>query len=50
MMEGASFIQQELTKVVMEEALRKRTRQLCINVIGAGRDVVSELWDFDEPV
>lgn len=49
-LDGAMFVQKELPKVRMEEALRSRTRQLCDDLNGTKHDVVSELLDFGEPI
>lgn len=48
MMENASYIQQELPRVEMSEALRSRTAEICESMVGTKHDVISELFEMDE--
>ena len=48
MMENASYIQQELPRVEMSEALRSRTAEVCESMVGTKHDVISELFELDE--
>ena len=48
MMENASYVQQELPRVEMSEALRSRTAEVCESMVGTKHDVISELFELDE--
>jgi len=48
MLQNANFIQTELPKVEMPDALRARTEQVCSGLIGTKHDVVSELFELEE--
>ncbi len=48
MLANATYIQQEMPRVEMSEALRSRTAAVCESMIGTKHDVISELFEMDE--
>ena len=45
MLSNARYILQELPTVPMDDLLRQRTRTACALLIGAGHDLIKELFD-----
>ena len=48
MLENAAYIQGELAKVRMSDALRAQTEEACAAMIGTKHDIFSELFELDE--
>lgn len=48
MLENATYIQGELVKVRMNDALRAQTEEVCAAMIGTKHDIFSELFELNE--
>lgn len=48
MLESATYIQNELANVRMNDALRAQTEQVCTALVGTKHDIISELFELDE--
>jgi hypothetical protein len=50
MLSNAMYVQQELPKVRMSDALRAQTQDICGTLIGTKHDLITELLEIDELV
>jgi len=50
MFESAMYIEKELPNVVMEDALKEQTKDICSTLVGTKHDVISDLFEIDELV
>ncbi len=48
MLENASYVQRELPNVVIADALRSQTAEVCDAMVGTKHDIISELFEIDE--
>lgn len=48
MLENAVYVQEELPRVPMSEALQAQTKQLCSKLISTKHDVITELSELEE--
>jgi hypothetical protein len=48
MFENASYVQRELSNVVIADPLRSQTAEICDAMVGTKHDIISELFEIDE--
>jgi hypothetical protein len=48
MLENASYVQRELPNVVIADALRSQTAEVCDAMVGTKHNIISELFEIDE--
>lgn len=48
MLENATYIQRELPKIHLCDALRARAEQICSHLIGSKHDIISEVCELQE--
>jgi hypothetical protein len=48
MLENASFIQEELPNVTLDDTLRARAQDICSSLVGTRHDISTELDEFSE--